>query len=64
LFSPVTMGSLRSKLPVGSAPWIVTERRHADEMITEQAEDFSYSVRNDLDWLNEHMADIFAPGNL
>jgi hypothetical protein len=58
------MASLRSKLPAGSAPWIVAERRHADELIAEQAEEFSYSVRNDLDWLNEHMAEIFAPGNL
>jgi hypothetical protein len=54
------MAVVRSKLPVGSAPWIVSERKQADELVTQEAEEFGYSVRNELEWLNEHMAEIFT----
>jgi hypothetical protein len=58
------MATMRTKVPVGSAPWIVSESRQAAEIIAQDAEEFSYSVRNEMEWLNEHMAEIFAPGNL
>jgi hypothetical protein len=58
------MASLRTKAPVGSAPWLVTERRQVDEFIAQEVEEFGFAARNEMEWLNEHMADIFAPGNL
>jgi len=58
------MKSTASKMPVGSAPWIINERREAAAMLTQESEDFAYTVRNEMEWLNAHMADIFAPGNL
>lgn len=58
------MASTRQKLPAGSAPWIVQERQFAMDMIEDQSETFSYAVRNEMEWLHEHMAEIFAPGNL
>jgi hypothetical protein len=54
------MSSTRSKLPVGSAPWIITERRQVVDMIAHEAEDFSYDVIRDLEWLNAHMDEIFT----
>jgi hypothetical protein len=58
------MAALRPKVPVGSAPWIVTERRQAGELVAQETEEFGFAVRNEIEWLNEHMAEIFAPGNL
>lgn len=50
--------------PVGSAPWIVSERRQANELVDQEVEEFEYSVRNEMEWLNEHMHDIFAGNNM
>ncbi|KAK4541978.1 hypothetical protein LTR36_007178 [Oleoguttula mirabilis] len=46
--------------PVGSAQWIESEREHAGQLIDQEAEEFGYSARNEFEWLNEHMADIFS----
>lgn len=31
-----------------------------DRHCEQESEDFGFSARNELEWLNEHMADIFA----
>ncbi|KAM0277109.1 hypothetical protein ACHAQH_006053 [Verticillium albo-atrum] len=48
-----------ARIPVGSATWIAEERTSAMDIVKTEAEEFSYSVRNEFDWLNEHMADVF-----
>ncbi|KIW07872.1 uncharacterized protein PV09_01786 [Verruconis gallopava] len=58
------MATTRMKIPVGSAPWLIQERRQANELVEMEAEEFSYSVRNEMEWLNEHMSDIFSASNL
>jgi len=59
------MAAIRTtKLPIGSAPWIVSERRQANDLIGQEVEEFEYSVRNEMEWLNEHMHDIFAGNNM
>ena len=58
------MAAVRSKLPVGSAPWIVSEQKQADELVAQETEEFGYSVRNEMEWLNEHMAEIFTSSQL
>ena len=50
----------RNRAPVGSAKWILAERKQANQFVNDEVEEFGYSVRNELDWLNEHMRDIFA----
>lgn len=51
----------RSKAPaIGSAQWVLDERQQSDELVSQELEDFGFSVRNELEWLNEHMAEIFA----
>jgi len=55
------MAASRTKAPaIGSAQWIQGERSHAGECIDQDVEEFGYSVRNELEWLNEHMAEIFS----
>lgn len=47
------------RLQVGSGPWVAEERSCALNIAQSEVEEFSYSVRNEYDWLNEHMAGIF-----
>lgn len=49
-----------SRLQVGSASWIAEERGSALQIAEEEAEEFTFSARNEVDWLNEHMAEIFS----
>jgi hypothetical protein len=51
----------RSKTaPVGSSQWIQTERDQAAEFVDMEVEDFGYAAQNEMEWLNEHMAEIFS----
>jgi hypothetical protein len=56
------MATMRAnpRLQVGSASWIAEERTAALQLVNAEAEEFSFSARNDVDWLNEHMAEIFS----
>ncbi|KAF2465524.1 uncharacterized protein BDR25DRAFT_295086 [Lindgomyces ingoldianus] len=55
------MAAARSKVPpIGSAQWVLDERHQSNDLVAQELEDFGFSVRNELEWLNEHMADIFA----
>ncbi|KAL2352738.1 hypothetical protein BJ546DRAFT_179374 [Cryomyces antarcticus] len=60
------MTSLHSKphLPIGSAQWVQNERDQANQFIGEEVEEFSFSARNEMEWLNEHMAEIFSRSQL
>ncbi|KAE8844343.1 hypothetical protein PTNB85_02608 [Pyrenophora teres f. teres] len=51
----------RTKAPtVGPAGWILEERHQSNTLVSQELEDFGFSVRNELEWLNEHMFDILA----
>lgn len=54
------MAAMRGqRLQVGSAAWIAEERSSALQIVDSEVEEFTYSARNEFDWLNEHMAGIF-----
>jgi hypothetical protein len=57
-------GPRRLRLQVGSAPWVAEERSSALHIAQEEIEEFSFSARNEFDWLNEHMADIFSENQM
>lgn len=46
-------------MQVGCTAWVVEERNAALQIAQSEVDEFSYSARNELDWLNEHMAGIF-----
>lgn len=55
------MAATKAKMPaVGSAQWVQNERDHGSQLVDQEVEEFSFSVRNEFEWLNEHMADIFS----
>ncbi|PHH65338.1 hypothetical protein CDD81_2750 [Ophiocordyceps australis] len=47
------------RLQVASAAWVADERSAALQMLHSEVDEFSYSARNEVDWLNEHMGGIF-----
>jgi len=49
---------------VGSAPWIAEERDSAQQIEQTEVEEFTFSARNEFDWLHEHMADIFSDNQI
>ncbi|KAK0627780.1 hypothetical protein B0T14DRAFT_144177 [Immersiella caudata] len=51
-------------LAVGSAAWIAEERSAATSMADAETEEFSFAARNEMDWLNEHMAEIFSENQM
>ncbi|KAI9875988.1 MAG: hypothetical protein M1830_007593, partial [Pleopsidium flavum] len=60
------MAPSRSKAPtnLGSTQWILSEREQVQHIADLDAEEFAFSVRNEVDWLNEHMAEIFDENQL
>jgi len=50
----------RAQLPVGSAQWINDENDQVTQFCDQEIEDFTFSARNEVEWLNEHMAEIFS----
>ncbi|KAI0432557.1 hypothetical protein F5Y09DRAFT_301705 [Xylaria sp. FL1042] len=54
----------RTRLQVGSGPWVSEERASATQIAQSEVEEFTFSVQNDLDWLNEHMAEVFSENQI
>ena len=52
------------RLQVGSAAWVAEERGSALTIAQSEIEEFSFSARNEMDWLNEHMAEIFSENQM
>ncbi|KAF7114556.1 hypothetical protein CNMCM5793_009201 [Aspergillus hiratsukae] len=50
----------RVQKPVGSAAWISTEKENFAQLVDQEMEEIEYPVRHEMDWLNEHMAEVFA----
>ncbi len=54
----------RTRMQVGSGPWIAEERSSATRIVQSEVEEFTFSVQNDFDWLNEHMAEVFSENQM
>lgn len=57
-------GPRAARLQVGSGPWIAEERASAQNIAHDEIEEFGFSARNDFEWLNEHMAQIFSENEM
>ncbi|KAK3391119.1 hypothetical protein B0H63DRAFT_467304 [Podospora didyma] len=52
------------RLQVGSAAWAAEERASALNIADSEIEEFSFAARNEVDWLNEHLAEIFSENQM
>jgi len=50
---------LTKQAPVGSVQWILDEEDFANQFVRQEVDDFAFSAYNELEWLNEHMAEVF-----
>lgn len=41
-------------------PWLDKENQQVAQFTAQEVEEFAFSVRNEFDFLNEHMAEIFS----
>ena len=51
-------------MPVGSLEWLAEERHTASAFVEQEVEEFTFSAQNEVEWLNEHMAEIFSKTDL
>jgi hypothetical protein len=49
---------------VGTASWIATEKENALQLLQNEKEELVYPAQHQLEWLNEHMAEIFSRDHL
>jgi hypothetical protein len=54
----------RAHQPVGSAAWIAAEKENVMHLVEQEMEEVEYPVRHEMEWLNEHMAEIFSKNQL
>lgn len=45
---------------IGSATWLRAERNTINRLFAQDVEDFAFSARQEIDWLNEHMEGVFT----
>ncbi|KAI9674169.1 MAG: hypothetical protein M1817_001987 [Caeruleum heppii] len=57
---PALRSAKLAPFSIGSMPWVSNEREAALQFTEQEAEEFAFSARNEMDWLNEHMADVLS----
>jgi len=54
----------RAHQPVGSTAWIAAEKENVMHLVDQEMEEIEFPVRHEIEWLNEHMAEIFSRNQL
>jgi hypothetical protein len=54
----------RARQPVGSAGWITAEKENIMNLVEQEMEEIEFPVHHEMEWLNEHMAEIFSTNYL
>jgi hypothetical protein len=49
---------------VGTASWIACEKENALQLLQNEKEEVIYPAQHQLEWLNEHMAEVFSRSHL
>lgn len=51
-------------MPVGSSQWISAEKENVLQLLEQEKEEIVFPAQHELEWLNEHMAEIFSKTQL
>ncbi len=54
----------RTQMTVGSAPWINAEKENVMQLLDQEKEELMYPAQHEMEWLNEHLAEIFSKSQL
>lgn len=49
---------------MGSTAWVAAEKENIAQLVNQEMEEIEYPVRHELEWLNEHMAEVFSSNQL
>ena len=49
---------------VGSAAWIASEKENLLQLLEQEKEEIMFPAQHEMEWLNEHMAEIFSLSQL
>lgn len=49
---------------VGSSAWITAEKENALQFLQDEKEELVFPAQHQLEWLNEHMSEIFSKSNV
>ncbi|KAL1957564.1 hypothetical protein VTO42DRAFT_5791 [Malbranchea cinnamomea] len=56
--------ALKRQKPIGSKEWIIAEKENVQMLVDQELEEVVYPARHEMEWLNEHMAEIFRGNSL
>ena len=45
---------------VGSTAWVAAEKENVLQLLQQEKEELAYPAQHEMEWLNEHMAEIFS----
>ena len=51
-------------MAIGSAAWIAAEKENMMHLLEQEKEELVFPAQHEMEWLNEHMADIFDENQL
>jgi hypothetical protein len=54
----------KASTAVGSAAWIASEKENVLQLLNQEKEEIIYPAQHEIEWLNEHMAEIFNRNQL
>ena len=54
----------RSALQVGTMAWVNAEKENIQQLLQQEKEELIYPAQHEMEWLNEHMAEIFSRNQL
>ena len=54
----------KASTAVGSAAWIASEKENVLQLRNQEKEEIIYPAQHEMEWLNEHMAEIFSRNQL
>lgn len=56
--------SLKRQKPIGSSEWVAAEKENVQSLVSQETEEVEFPARHEMEWLNEHMAEIFRGNSL
>lgn len=54
----------RTQMAVGSSAWIAAEKENVMQLLEQEKEEIVFPAQHEMEWLNEHMAEIFSKNQL
>jgi hypothetical protein len=54
----------KSSTAVGSMAWIAAEKENVLQLLQQEKEELIFPAQHEMEWLNEHMSEIFSKSHV